>query len=115
MKKRLIALGVLAALVFVLAGCVGSPSMSSAWSGTGISRNTLVDSWTISAKTLNGHATRNEDLNADHLAALHANNTNSGGKVSLILTQGDIEKTFDITGEFDEGIDASDFAPGRIR
>lgn len=121
MKKRsilLVGVGVLlvvalAVIVFVLGGGkIGE--VSNSLSGTMMYTQEKNDSWTISANTLKGHIIRRVDFSSDNLAALHVDNTNSGGTVSLKITQGDIEKTFDISGDFSQEIDMSGFKPGRI-
>ena len=114
MKKRLVTLlGISAIILFALTGCVGN-SMSFAWSIIGGSHTEGNNSWTITANTVNGHASRKINFSADNLAALHVKNTNSEGKVSITLTQGNTEKTFDVSGTFDGSIDTSAFAPGKI-
>jgi hypothetical protein len=114
MKKRLTTFGVLVLLAVVLVGCANV--VTNAWSYTGMSKNDAKDdSWAISAKTVDGYASRSLDLNAANLAALHVDNTNSEGKVFLVLTQGDTEKTFDISGKFNGEIDTSAFEPGKIK
>jgi len=114
MKKRFFALiGIFTLLSIILAGCGGN-YMSYSWSVTGESHTLGDNNWTITASTVNGHASRNVNLTSDNLTALHVKNTNSNGKVSLALTQGNAEKTFDVSGTFDGNIDASSFTPGKI-
>lgn len=73
------------------------------------------DTWITSARKINGHCRVDKTLDSDNLLALRANSTNSVGKVFLKLIQGDVEKTIDITGEFNDEIDMDEFKPGRIR
>jgi len=109
MKKMFIAiLGIFAVLV-VMAGCV-----SSSLSGTMMTRSISPGRWRISANTANGHVSQAVDFSEEDLAALYVKNTNSDGTVSLELTQGDINTTFDVSGEFDGNIDTSAFAPGKL-
>jgi len=79
-----------------------------------MSKNLTSGHWTISAKTINGHVSQTIDFSSDDLAALHVKNTNSDGKVSLVLTEGIATKTFDVTGTYDGSIDTSAFTPGKI-
>ena len=114
-RKSWLALGILI-VVIGLAGCAyGARAMSNSWSISGSSVNLQDDSWSISARTVNGHATRRLDLSAGELAALHIDSTSGGGSVYVILTQGDNERSTDISGEFYGYIDTSGFEPGRIR
>ena len=87
------------------------------WSGTGIMlvRISNHNSWRISANAVNARGSRNIRLNYDNLEALHVRNKNSEGTVTLQLIQGNIKKDIDITGEFDENIDTSDFEVGNVR
>lgn len=121
MKKRsimLVGVGVvlvvaLAVIVFVLGGGkIGE--VSNSLSGMMLLNQEKADSWTISASTLKGHAIRRIDFSSDNLSALHIDNANSGGTVSLTITQGDTEKTFDINENFSGDIDMSGFKSGRI-
>jgi len=113
MKKRHIALvGILALLVIVLAGCSVT---TTSWSGTGLSKSLGSTGWTVSARTVNGHIAGKVSFAADNLAALHVDSANSGGTVTLTLTQGDVKSTVDISGEYNENVDMSDFAPGSIQ
>lgn len=79
------------------------------WSGMGLSRKFETDKWTISADRATGYISG--DVNSN-ITSLHVENTNSGGKVSLTLTQGDTEKNVDINGKFNEEIDISSFEQG---
>ncbi len=114
MKKRLvICVGILALLTVILAGC-GGMTMSSSWSHTGLSHTEEENSWEITASKVNGHTSRSQEFSADNLAALHVQNTNGAGNVSVLLTQGDTEKTVDVTGEFNESIDMAGFEAGSL-
>lgn len=114
MKKRSIALlGILTIFVVMLAGC-GGRAISFSWFAVGESHSSGVSSLAISAQSVNGHASRNVTFTPDNLAALHAKNTNSSGKVLLVLKQGDTEKVFDISKDFDGKIDTSAFKEGEI-
>ena len=46
--------------------------------------------------------------------SLRVTGSNKKGEAYLILSQGDIEKTINLTGSFDACIDISQFAPGQI-
>lgn len=73
------------------------------------------DAWSTTASGINGYCRVDKTLSADNLAAFHVSSTNNGGKVFLIVTQGDAEKTFEVTGEYNDTVDMSEFEPGRIR
>jgi len=73
------------------------------------------DTWSTTASKFNGHCRVDKTFDSDNLAAFYVNSTNSSGKVFLIIIQGDVEKTIEITGEFNDKIDMSEFEPGRIR
>lgn len=111
MKKRLIALGILLIFAVVLAAC-GGQSMSFSGSHSGMEKEMKENSWKITAKSLNGTATRTVSMDATYL---YVDNTNSEGKVFLIITQGKVEKTVEIGEEFSDGIDMSDFEAGRVK
>ena len=46
--------------------------------------------------------------------SLHVVSNNKRGEAYLILSQGDIEKTINLTGAFDSCVNMSQFAPGQI-
>lgn len=73
------------------------------------------DTWSTSASKINGYCKVDKTFNSDNLAAFCVSSTNSDGKVFLKLIQGDVEKTIEITGEFNDKIDMSEFKSGRIR
>ncbi|MCL2677437.1 MAG: hypothetical protein FWE85_00100 [Clostridiales bacterium] len=114
MKKRFVALGMLLVFAVALASCVGM-GMSFSGSSSGMKKNLKAYVWEISATSLNGTATRTVNLNAEELANFLVNNTNSEGKVSLTIIQGDVDRTVGLSEEFDEKIDMSDFEPGRVK
>ena len=114
--KRLLILGIIVLLIFGLVGCgYGGTSMSSSWSTRGLTSNLQRESWAIAADSVNGHATRRLDLSVEELAALHINNSNSDGSITVTLTQDDTVEVFDISGEFYGNLDTSGFDAGRIR
>ena len=109
MKKRLIAILGILAIVIMMAGCV-----SSSLSGVMMTKNLRSGHWKISANTVSGHISQTADFSAKDLAALYVKNTNSSGAVSLVLIQGDVSKTFDVSEAFDDNIDTSAFTAGKI-
>ncbi|MDR2956909.1 MAG: hypothetical protein LBU61_01840 [Coriobacteriales bacterium] len=116
MRKRIITCGLLIVsivLVIALIGC-SDKAMSYSWSTTGESHDVQADSWTILAKTVDGHASRNVEMSSDNLKAIHIENTNTVGSVFLVVTQGKTEETYTITGPFSGGIDTSMFSPGKL-
>ena len=46
--------------------------------------------------------------------SLYVSGSNKKGEAYLILTQGDVEETINLTGSFDSHIDMSRFKPGPI-
>ncbi|MCL2817278.1 MAG: hypothetical protein FWD39_02690 [Clostridiales bacterium] len=115
MKKRFIALGMLLIFAIALAGCVGNGMVFSG-SSSGMRKELKDGSWKITAKSINGTATRTVYMNAlDVKGAMRVTNANSEGKVFLIISQGDVEKTVELSGEFSEDIDMSDFEPGSVK
>ena len=121
-KKRFFALGILFMLVVSLTACTfeftQSPSGAvTSWSTSGrITHNREADSWLITVNRVNGHARRDIDFTAESLSALHVESTNSDGSVSLLITQGEVTRTIDLTGEFNQVLDISnDFQPGSVR
>ena len=117
MKKILITLGFLLMTVVTLISCVDTENVPfiASWTNTSLSNKMEDNRWELSAKSCNGHATRNLDFHAHHLEALHVESTVGGGEAYLIISQDDTEKSIDITGEFNENIDMIGFGPGRIR
>ena len=116
MRRKFMRLAaVFAALALVLGGC---NYMSFSGSYVNLSKTFTNNSWALTAKSVNGNASRSVDLTAGNLAALRVSNTNSGGTVELVLTEGEgeggVSQTYDITGPFDGAIDASAFSPGKI-
>jgi len=119
-KKIFILIGVvlIATIIFYVAIFSFSDTATyyTSWTAILSSTNAKADSWTISAKIANGNAIRrNINLNSDNFNSMHIENTNSDGNVSLIITQGNIEKIINIDREFSESIDMSDFKPGRVK
>jgi hypothetical protein len=139
-KKKLIAvivvvalliIGIIAAVIAVNSNRDGvafnSGTFSTTASGrtfslgvhTGSSNNGIYNvsnnTWRASPYRANGNSRINYAFTAANLEAMTVRSTNSEGSVSLVFTQGDIEKTLDITGEFYENIDMSGFESGRIR
>lgn len=103
-------LGVVLSVVFTREGVVVQSGFSSNYSS--YMKN---DTWVATAKSINGNSRVDVTLNAENLAAFRVDATNDSGKVFLKLTQGDVEKTIEITGAFNDKIDMGDFQPGRIR
>ncbi|MDR2569575.1 MAG: hypothetical protein LBD23_04660 [Oscillospiraceae bacterium] len=82
--------------------------------GRGGISNVSNNSWRASPGRANGNSRVDYTFTAANLEAMTVRSTNAEGKISLTFTQGDIERTFDITNEFNENIDMSSFEPGRI-
>jgi hypothetical protein len=71
--------------------------------------------WKAELLTANGHSRVDYTFSADDLASMRVDSTNSAGRISLVITQGDVERTIDISGEYSGDIDMSAFKPGRLR
>lgn len=122
MKKRVVIIGVAAMLVIAVIVAVvlaviftrEGVVVKSGSSSVAISyvKN---DTWTTTASSVNGNYRVDKTFDSGNLASFHASSTNSIGKIVLKLIQGDVEKSIDITGEFNDKIDMSEFEPGRIR
>jgi hypothetical protein len=117
MKKRIVALALLFLLTVMIVSCANSRTgtWSIVGSHTGMVRNISEDGITFSASRANGRFTTNVDLNADNLLVFHVENTNSAGTASMVITQDNTERTFDISGEYNDNLDMSAFEGGRIR
>ena len=77
--------------------------------------NNLSSSWTRSFRTSNEERSRNLKLNAVEIAAFHVNSSNTDGMMFLHITQESNEILIDISGQFNAGVDLSDFHPGSIK
>ena len=82
---------------------------------TNTPNNVSDSSWRTSTSRANGSSRVDYTFSATDLEAMHVSSTNSGGRILLVLIQGDTERIFDITSEFNSNIDMNDFEPGRIR
>ena len=108
MKKSIAALlGITIMLAIALSGC---NKAHGGWIMYSYDKSD--DGWTLKAKSADSSDTYDVDLNADNLSSFRVTSTSSEGKASLIITQGETEKTIDISGEFNENIDMGDFEPG---
>jgi len=116
MKKKFALVWVLVLLAVVLAGCTSSRTGTWSISGshTGLQRSVNDEGLSISGRTMNGRFTTNVELNAGNLAAFHVESSNSSGKASILLTQGNVERSFDISGAFSDNLDMGAFGAGRI-
>ena len=82
--------------------------------GSGIT-NVSNNTWRATPGRANGNSRVDYTFTAANLDAMTVSSTNAEGNILLTFAQGDLEKTFDITGEFHENVDMSVFEPGRIR
>jgi len=99
---------------FTTSGGTGFTFGVRAGSRGGIS-NVSNNTWRASPSRANGSSRVDYTFTAANLEAMTVRSTNTEGNVSLTFMQGDIERTFDISGDFHENINMSDFEPGRIR
>lgn len=77
--------------------------------------NVYNNTWRVMPYRANGNSRIDYTFTAANLEAMAVRSTNTEGKISLTFTQEDVEITFDITGEFYENINLSDFQPGSVR
>ena len=113
--KKLIVLGVALLLVISLVGCgYGGTSVSSSWSARGLSHVSRLDSWTITARSLNGMAERRLDLSAEELSAIQVDISDNNGAITLVLIQDDITEVFELSRGFNGTLDTGNFEAGRI-
>ncbi|MCL2198535.1 MAG: hypothetical protein FWB80_06400 [Defluviitaleaceae bacterium] len=77
--------------------------------------NVANNTWRVSPARANGSSRVNYTFTAANLEALTVRSTNAEGNISLTLTQGDTEKTIDITSQFYKNLDMNGFESGRIR
>ena len=109
--KKLLVLGIAILLAVLLVGC-NTNTMSSFWTGaSGVKSDLQDDSWGMTAKTVNGNAMRNIYMTQESLSALYVDNTNSEGKVMVIIL-GPEERSFDVSGSFHMKLDTSGLEPG---
>jgi len=95
-------------------GSVGFTFGVEAEGRNGIS-NVSNNTWRATPYSANGNSRVDYTFTAANLEAMTVRSTNSEGRISLEFIQGDIERTFDITGDFYENVDMNGFEPGRIR
>lgn len=113
--KKLIVLGVALLLVISLVGCGnGSTSVSSRWSTRGLSQDSRLDSWTITARSIDGMAERTIDLSAEELSAIQVDISDNRGAITLVLIQGDITEVFELSRGFNGTLDTDSFEAGQI-
>ena len=110
----LVIAGIIAAIIAVVLTREGLAFNSGVFTNNRIS-NVSNDSWRVAPIRANGSSRIDYTFNAANLAAMRVNSTNSEGKITLKFIQGDNEKAVDITGDFNDSIDMSGFASGKIR
>jgi len=115
--KKILTFVLMVATAIIITACTNETRVVSSWTTSGtLTHNNEVDSWLISVNRVNGNSRRDITFTYESLAALHVENTNSSGNVTLVITQGEIERRVDISGNFSETLNISDdFEPGRIR
>ena len=110
MRKKNLAIIVLAALIIVLGGCAGATSYSLSGSG---SHSFTPQRWKMTG-SWNGHASRNYDLTADNVDTIHVESKNNSGTMTLLITQDDNEQNIDISGNYSGNIDLRGFETGKV-
>jgi len=113
--KNLVEFGDMLLLVISLVGCgYGGTGFSSSWSARGLSHERQLDSWTITARSLNGMAERRLDLSAEELSAIQVDISDNNGAITLVLIQDDITEVFELSRGFNGTLDTGNFEAGRI-
>jgi len=82
------------------------------WGGSNLAGHS---SWNYTVSRRDGSSQRTFNFVDENLASFHVSSSNSRGEIVLVLTQGTTEKEVDVSGDFDEHIDMSDFSPGEIQ
>ena len=115
--KTIISLVIIVATIVVITACSSETRVVSSWTTSGtLTHNNEVDSWLISVNKVNGSSRRDITFTSESLTALHVENTNNSGSVTLTIAQGETERMIDISDNFNEILDISDdFEPGSIR
>jgi len=114
--KRLIFVCMMLVFAFALVACgYGGTATTSSWSNSGLSQDSQLDSWSITADRVNGHSLRRLDLTAYQLANIFVASNHTSGAVNVVLIQGDNEQSFSIANDFSGILDTSNFEPGNIR
>jgi len=105
--KKFIALLIIAIILFVL-GCTNSTPQYH-------DKIEAQNGWAITTEQINGNRNRTLNFTAQELTLFYMQSFNAYGEIILTITQGATEKVVDITGEFADYLDMSDFRPGEIR
>ena len=115
--KTIISLMIIMAAIVAITACSGETRVVSTWTMSGaLTHNIEANSWLISINRVNGNSRRDVTFTSESIRALHVENTNNGGSVALVITQGEAQRRIDISGNFNEILDISDdFEPGSIR
>ena len=122
--KRLAQFGFLAVLVIVaVIGILSLFNRSSRQPGVAVSTGTFTmrpynvtnDTWRVRSSRANGYSRVYYIFDETDLATMHVNSRNATGSIHLTFTQGDLERTVDISNEYYGYIDLSGFEPGEVR
>jgi len=122
MSKKKIVIAILGAVIFVLAlntltvFIVSNREGNVTFSGSGrhMSSTRFEDGFSVNAQHISGSHRMHINFTASNLNNLQVHNTNTTGQMFLELTQGDIVRQTNITGNFSSNIDTGAFEPGRI-
>ena len=71
--------------------------------------------WSYVAAQRTGTRHQDVSLGAESLAAFHVESFSESGLVTLVVTQGEVALELDISGDFADFVDLSDFEPGDLR
>jgi len=122
MNKKKLIIVVLAALVFVVA--LNTFIFVVAWnregvlgfSGTGndMSSTRFENGFSVNAQYISGSHRIHLNFYTSNLSNLQIRSTNTAGQIFIELTQGNVIRRTDITGNFNGSIDTNAFEPGRV-
>jgi hypothetical protein len=111
MKRIFAAFTLLILIASVLTGCSGE-GMRTSWSHSNLSAIVEDGGWAISAGRVNGHATRDVDIDSE---SMYVFGTFSSGGVRVTISQGNKSEVITLTDNFAEYINMGEFSPGRVR
>ncbi|MDR1540347.1 MAG: hypothetical protein LBU32_20580 [Clostridiales bacterium] len=86
------------------------------WGGVSIGKveNYWNNQWTVSFKASGEELSKTISMNSGDLAAFHLMGNCDSGKLHLRISQGEIVKDIDISDNFNETVDLSEFQEGKI-
>ena len=95
LTKMMAMLAVATFCVVVLSGCTVFNGSSSNMNHTYANQT-----WTVTAASVNGNLRRNFDIGEENLSRISITATSTEGTIELVLSQGDVTQSIDITNGF---------------